>query len=63
MKLFDYFKNKKQPKTMLEEAQALAGTVIVNGYRSIVTGSNLAPTLKTSCYSSLRKKNKIEFKI
>ncbi|WP_026978642.1 hypothetical protein [Flavobacterium tegetincola] len=48
MGLFDFFKKKQQPKTLLEQAQALGGPLIVNGYRSIAAANNMAPTSKTS---------------
>jgi|JI6StandDraft_1071083.scaffolds.fasta_scaffold655895_1 hypothetical protein len=48
MGLFDIFKKKEQPKTMLDQVQALAGPLIVNGYRKIAAANNIAPTAKTS---------------
>jgi len=48
MGLFDFNKKNEQPKTMLDQALALAGPLIVNGYRSIAETNNIAPTSKTS---------------
>lgn len=48
MGLFDIFKRKEQPKTMLDQVQALAGPLIVNGYRKVAAANNIAPTSKTS---------------
>lgn len=48
MGLFDNFKRKEQPKTVLDEAKDLAGKLIVNGYRRIAAANNIAPTSKTS---------------
>lgn len=48
MGLFDFNKKNEQPKTMLDQALALAGPLIVNGYRSIAEANNIAPTSKTS---------------
>lgn len=47
MGLFDRFK-KKQPKTMLDKVQELAGPLIVNGYRQLAAANGTAPTAKTS---------------
>src|SRR5690606_4302722 len=47
MGLFDRFK-KKQPKTMLDKVQELAGPLIVNGYRQLAASNGTAPTAKTS---------------
>lgn len=48
MGLFDIFKKKDQPKTLLDQVQALGGPLIVNGYRRIAAANNIAPTSKTS---------------
>jgi hypothetical protein len=52
MGLFDFFKKKEQPKTMLYQVQSLAGPLIVNGYRRIAAANNIAPTsrLQTKNY-------------
>ena len=39
MGLFDIFKRKEQPKTMLDQVQALAGPLIVNGYRKVAAAN------------------------
>jgi hypothetical protein len=48
MGLFDIFKKKEQPKTLLDQVQAIGGPLIVNGYRRIAAANNIAPTAKTS---------------
>lgn len=48
MGLFDFFKKKKQPITALDQFQAVAGPLIVNGYRRVASMNNIAPTAKTS---------------
>jgi hypothetical protein len=48
MGLFDKFKKKSQPKTMLDHVLAVAAPVLVNGYRSIAAANKIAPTSKTS---------------
>lgn len=47
MGLFDGFK-KKKPRTLLDQAQELAGPLIVNGYRRLAAANGTAPTSKTS---------------
>jgi hypothetical protein len=47
MGVFKLF-NKKQPKTMLDQAQQAAFPLIVNGFRHIAKTNNVAPTPKTT---------------
>jgi hypothetical protein len=48
MGLFDAFKKKDSPKTMADQIQALAGPILVKGYRRIAAANNIAPTSKTT---------------
>ncbi len=48
MGLFDIFKKKDLPKTVLDQLQASVGPLIINAYREIAAANNLAPTSKTS---------------
>lgn len=48
MGLFDIFKKKEQPKNLLDQVQALAGPLLINGYRRLAAANNTAPTSKTS---------------
>ena len=46
--MFNFFKPKNKPRTMLDDVQDVGGRLIVKGYRKIAIQHDCAPTGKTS---------------
>lgn len=47
MGFFESFRKKKKPRTIADQIQAVAGSILVNSFRRIASANNIAPTSKT----------------
>ena len=46
--MFNFFKPKTKPRTLLDDVQEISGRLIVKGYRKIAAQHGCAPTAKTT---------------
>jgi len=46
--MFNFFKSKSKPRTLLDSCQEVSNRLIIKGYRRIASQHGCAPTAKTS---------------